>query len=310
MGASATHPKPDSLDADYLEALAAYVEHGGEALLARAYELGRGALADGRSIPELVGVHSRALRAIAAGNGAPRDTGFLIDSAATFLAETLSPFEMTHRGYRDSLIAWRHINETLEQEIRRIAHSLHDDSGQLLVSVHLQLAQLAREVPATAPKIQECQELLDQAEQQLRHLSHQLRPMVLDDLGWLAAIEFIAAAVSSRTRIPVEVRSSITQRLPAAVETALYRVVQEALTNAARYSKAAHIRIEIDQERDSLRGLISDDGVGFEVEPCVRRGGLGLRGMHERLGALGGSLHIVSAPGQGAQIRFHLPLGR
>jgi signal transduction histidine kinase len=310
MGASATHPKPDSLDADYLEALAAYVEHGGEALLARAYELGRGALADGRSIPELVGVHSRALRAIAAGNGAPRDTGFLIDSAATFLAETLSPFEMTHRGYRDSLIAWRHINETLEQEIRRIAHSLHDDSGQLLVSVHLQLAQLAREVPATAPKIQECQELLDQAEQQLRHLSHQLRPMVLDDLGWLAAIEFIAAAVSSRTRIPVEVRSSITQRLPAAVETALYRVVQEALTNAARYSKAAHIRIEIDQERDSLRGLISDDGVGFEVEPCVRRGGLGLRGMHERLGALGGSLHIVSAPGQGAQIRFQLPLGR
>jgi len=308
MGASATHPKPDSLDADYLEALAAYVEHGGEALLARAYELGRGALADGRSIPELVGVHSRALRAIAAGNGAPRDT--LNDSAATFLAETLSPFEMTHRGYRDSLIAWRHINETLEQEIRRIAHALHDDSGQLLVSVHLQLAQLAREVPAAAPKIQECQELLDQAEQQLRHLSHQLRPMVLDDLGWLAAIEFIAAAVSSRTRIPVEVRSSITQRLPPAVETALYRVVQEALTNAARHSRAAHIRIEIDQERDSLRCLSSDDGVGFEVDSCVRRGGLGLRGMHERLGALGGSLHIVSAPGQGAQIRIHLPLGR
>jgi signal transduction histidine kinase len=310
MGMSATQTKRDSLAADYLEALAAYVEHGGEALLARAYELGRGALADGRSIPELVGVHTRALRAIAAASGAPRDMSFLIDSAAAFLAETLSPFEMTHRGYRDSLIAWRHINETLEQEIRRIARALHDDSGQLLVSVHLQLAELAREVPATAPRIQECQDLLDQAEQQLRHLSHQLRPMVLDDLGWLAAIEFIAAAVSSRARIPVEVRSSITQRLPAAVETALYRVVQEALTNAARYSKAAHIRIEIDQERDSLRCLISDDGVGFEVESCVRRGGLGLRGMRERLGALGGSLQIVSAPGQGAQISFHLPLGR
>lgn len=310
MGMSAKHPKPDSLDSDYLEALAAYVEHGGEALLARAYELGRGALADGRSIPELVGMHSLALRAIASGNSPPGDTGFLIDSAATFLAETLSPFEMTHRGYRDSLIAWRHINETLEQEIRRIAHALHDDSGQLLVSVHLQLAQLAREVPAAAPKIQECQELLDQAEQQLRHLSHQLRPMVLDDLGWLAAIEFIAAAVSGRTHIPVDVRSSITQRLPAAVETALYRVVQEALTNAARHSKASHIHIEIDQELDSLRCLISDDGVGFEVESCVRRGGLGLRGMRERLDALGGSVHIVSAPGQGAQIRFHLPLGK
>src|SRR5207248_5552167 len=85
-----------------------------------------------------------------------------------------------------------------------------------------------------------------------RHLSHELRPMVLDDLGWLAAIEFLAAAVSGRTRIPVDVRSSITQRLPAPVETALYRVVQEALTNAARHSKAAHIVIEIDQELDSL----------------------------------------------------------
>ena len=217
---------------------------------------------------------------------------------------------MTHRGYRDSLIAWRHINEMLEQEIRRIAHALHDDSGQLLVSVHLQLAALAREIPAAAPKIQECQQVLDQAEQQLRHLSHELRPMVLDDLGWLAAIEFLAAAVSGRARIPVDVRSSITQRLPAPVETALYRVVQEALTNAARHSKASHIGIEIDQELDSLRCLISDDGVGFEVESCVRRGGLGLRGMRERLGALGGTLHIVSAPGQGAQIRFNLPLGR
>ena len=307
---NATHPKPEPSDRDYQQALSAYVEGGGETLLARAYEFGRDALAEGRSIPDLVGLHSRALRAIVAAADGRRDTGFLIDSATAFLAETLSPFEMTHRGYRDSLVAWRHINETLEQEIRRIAHALHDDSGQLLVSVHLQLAQVAREVPAAGPKIQECQKLLDQAEQQLRHLSHELRPMVLDDLGWLAAIEFLAAAVSGRTRIPVDVRSSITQRLPAPVETALYRVVQEALTNAARHSKASHIVIEIDQELDSLRCLISDDGVGFEVESCVRRGGLGLRGMRERLGALGGTLHIVSAPGQGAQIRFNLPLGR
>jgi len=92
------------------------------------------------------------LRAIAAAADGRRDPGSLIDSATTFLAEMLSPFEMTHRGYRDSLVAWRHINETLEQEIRRIAHALHDDSGQLLVSVHLQLAQVAREVPAAGPE--------------------------------------------------------------------------------------------------------------------------------------------------------------
>jgi signal transduction histidine kinase len=306
---NATQPKTESPDPNYQQALSAYVERGGEALLARAYDFGREALAQGRSIPELVGLHSRALRAIVAAADGRRDTGLLIDSATTFLAETLSPFEMTHRGYRDSLIAWRHINETLEQEIRRIAHTLHDDSGQLLVSVHLQLAQVAREVPAAGPKIQECQKLLDQAEQQLRHLSHELRPMVLDDLGWLAAIEFLAAAVSGRTLIPIDVRSSVTQRLPAAVETALYRVVQEALTNAARHAHATRIRIEIDQDQDRLRCLIGDDGVGFEVDSSVRRGGLGLRGMRERLSALGGSLHIVSAPGHGAEIRFQLPVG-
>jgi signal transduction histidine kinase len=309
MVMNATPPRAESSDSNYRQALAAYVERGGEALLARAYELGREALTEGRSIPELVGLHSRALRAIIAAAGGRGDSGLLVDSATTFLAETLSPFEMTHRGYRDSLVAWRHINETLEQEIRRIAHALHDDSGQLLVSVHLQLAQVAREVPAAEPKIQECQKLLDQAEQQLRHLSHELRPMVLDDLGWLAAIEFLAAAVSGRTLIPVEVRSSVTQRLPAAVETALYRVVQEALTNAARHAHATRIRIEIDQDQDGLRCLIGDDGAGFEVDSCVRRGGLGLRGMRERLSALGGSLHIVSAPGHGAQIRFQLPVG-
>src|SRR5207248_5963700 len=120
---NATHPQPESSDRNYQQALSAYLERGGEALLARAYDFGREALAQGRSIPDLVGLHSRALRALVAAADRRRDTASLIDSATTFLAETLSPFEMTHRGYRDSLIAWRHINETLEQEIRRIARS-------------------------------------------------------------------------------------------------------------------------------------------------------------------------------------------
>jgi signal transduction histidine kinase len=302
-------PQPTNGDSDYREALAAYLSGGGEALLARAYELGRAALTTGRSIPELVGTHQRALNVLLGGGRGERRLAALVDAAGDFLAEALSPFEMTHRGYRDSLIAWRHINETFEKEIRRIAHALHDESGQLLVSLHLQLAQLARDVPAAGAKIQECQQLIDQAEQQLRHLSHELRPMVLDDLGWLAAIEFLAAAVSARSLIPVQVRSSVTQRLPAALETALYRVVQEALTNATRHSRATRITVEIDQDQDGLRGIIGDDGVGFEVERCVRNGGLGLKGMHERLGALGGSLHIVSAPGRGAEIRFKVPMG-
>ena len=303
-------PEPDRLARDYRGALYDYVACAGEAPLARAYQLGRDAIAEGRSIPDLVGIHGAVLHELLAGDtgGGVRADG-LVNSAAQFLAESLSPFEMTHRGYRDSLIAWRHINETLEQEIRRIAHALHDESGQLLVSVHLELARLAREVPAARPHVDRSQQLLERVERQLRELSHELRPAVLDDLGWLAAIEFLATAVTGRTRIPIEVRSGVTQRLPAAAEIALYRTVQEALTNAARHAAASCVRVEIEQRPDGLHGVIADDGVGFEVEACVRNGGLGLKGMRERLEAVGGSLRIISAPGNGAEIRFRLPLG-
>ncbi|MFZ0009987.1 MAG: sensor histidine kinase [Steroidobacteraceae bacterium] len=303
-------PEPDRLARDYRGALYDYVACAGEAPLARAYQLGRDAIAEGRSIPDLVGIHGAVLHELlagAAGDGTRADG--LVNSAAQFLAESLSPFEMTHRGYRDSLIAWRHINETLEQEIRRIAHALHDESGQLLVSVHLELAKLAREVPAARAHVDRSQQLLERVERQLRELSHELRPAVLDDLGWLAAIEFLATAVTGRTRIPIEVRSGVTQRLPAAAEIALYRTVQEALTNAARHAAASCVRVEIEQRPDGLHGVIADDGVGFEVEACVRSGGLGIKGMRERLEAVGGSLRIISAPGNGAEIRFRLPLG-
>jgi signal transduction histidine kinase len=302
-------PQPDRLAQEYRGALYDYLACAGEAPLARAYQLGRDAIAEGRSIPDIVGIHGAVLQELLAGTDGGSRIGGLADSAAQFLAESLSPFEMTHRGYRDSLIAWRHINETLEQEIRRIAHALHDESGQLLVSVGLEVAKLAREVPEARPRVERCQQLLERVERELRELSHELRPAVLDDLGWLAAIEFLAAAVTGRTQIPIDVRSRVTQRLPAAVEIALYRVVQEALTNAVRHSGATSVRVEIEQRPDGLHGMIADDGVGFEVDACVRNGGLGLRGMRERLEAVGGSLRVISAPGSGAEIRFGLPLG-
>src|SRR5262249_26504097 len=156
-----------SFEQDYHEALSGYVADASEASLMRGYDLGRDALAQGLSIPAIISIHRAAVQVLISTTDAPRGVERIIDSAAAFLAETLSPYEMTHRGYRDSLVAWRHINETLEEEIRRIAHALHDEAGQLLVSAHLQLAQLSREVPAAPPRIQECQLLLRQAEQPL-----------------------------------------------------------------------------------------------------------------------------------------------
>jgi signal transduction histidine kinase len=150
---------------------------------------------------------------------------------------------------------------------------------------------------------------LEQIEYQLRHLSHELRPTVLDDLGWLAAIEFLADGVAKRARLPIRVSSSVSERLPAAIETALYRAVQEALTNAVRHARASCVRIEVEREADTLCCVIGDDGIGFDVA-SNGGGGLGLKGMRERLGAVDGTLQITSTPGKGTQIRLRLPMER
>jgi two-component system, NarL family, sensor histidine kinase UhpB len=290
-------------DLAYREALAGFLLHADSSALERAARLGDDAFAAGLGLPELLAVHQRALRALHPQLRARRELP--LAAANEFLGAALTPYEQSRRGQHDSLIAWRHINETLEKEIRRIAHALHDESGQLMVALHLQLAQLARDLPAAAARVQDCQQILHQAEQQLRHLSHELRPMVLDDLGWLAAIEFLAHALSQRTRVPIEVRSSVTQRLAPAVETALYRVVQEALANATHHARASHIRVEVDQDESHLYGSISDDGVGFE---SAAHASSGVHSMHERLGALGGTLRVLSTPGRGTEVRFRVPL--
>lgn len=298
---------PPGLEQQFRQALEEYVERNGEAALDRAYEIGRAALGEDWSIPQLVTVHGRALRAVL--ERAPPAAGpHFVERGASFLAEALSSYEMTHRGYRDAIAASRQLNEVLEQEARRIAHALHDEAGQLLVSVHLALAEFGRDVdPEQLAGLQNIQRLLDQVEQQLRQLSHELRPTVLDDLGWLPAIQFLAEGVSKRTQIPVQVHSSVEDRLPPQVETAVYRTVQEALTNATRHSRAARVDIEVDQVDGMLRLLISDDGVGFETG--TGRGGLGLTGMRERADAVGGRLEILSAPGAGTKITLWLPIG-
>jgi two-component system, NarL family, sensor histidine kinase UhpB len=299
-----------SLEEQLTTALAAYVAHAEEMHLGRAYELGRAALAQGWSIPHVVATYSRAMLGVLGEGGGGDMTRKTLELGAAFLAESLSSYEMTHRGYREAIIGLRHLNDTLEQQVKRIAHALHDEAGQLLVSVYLALADLERDCPPAAqPGFRRVQGQLEQIEYQLRHLSHELRPTVLDDLGWLPAIEFLADGVSKRARLPIRVRSSVSERLPAAIETALYRTIQEALTNASRHARATRVEIEVDREADALCCLISDDGIGFEVGSSAGGGGLGLKGMRERLSAVNGTLQITSTPSQGTRIRLLLPMG-
>jgi signal transduction histidine kinase len=301
----------ETFEEEYRAALSKYARHGGEAALGRAYELGRQAIAEKKSLMEIASLHHQALHGMLADAVEPARCKELLAAAADFLAEVLSPFEMAQRGVQDAIAALRQFNETLEEEIKRIAYGVHDDAGQILVAVHLALADVARELPERQKEqVGRIEELLQQVEGQLRRYSHELRPTVLDDLGWIPAIRFLAEGVSKRAHLAIRVKTTIAGRLPGTVETALYRIVQEVLTNAAKHAKASQVWIRISRKNSRLCCSIEDDGVGFDIQAVQsdwRRRGLGLIGMQERLNAIGGTLSIDSAPGQGTRLMIQLP---
>ena len=208
--------------------------------------------------------------------------------------------------------ALHHLNEALEEEVKRIAHALHDEAGQLLASVHIGLAEIARDLPPhVAQRLADVGGLLNKIEEQLRHLSHELRPTILDDLGLQPALEFLADGVSRRTGLNIVVEGSAGVRLPAPTETALYRIVQEALTNVTKHAQATRVSITLTRSGRQLRCTIRDDGVGFDVWAVhARRGarGLGLIGIQERLHGVGGTLEIVATPGGGTRLIMAVPL--
>jgi signal transduction histidine kinase len=304
-------PPPATFGEEYRSAFGEYAQHGGEAALGRAYALGRRAISEKMSLIELASLHHQTLKGMLADPGGASRYGELLTAAGDFLAETLSPYEMAHRGVQDAITALRHLNETLEEEIKRIAYAVHDEAGQLLVAVHLALADLSRELPKRQKaEVGRIEELLNEVEKQLRRYSHELRPTVLDDLGWIPAIRFLAEGISKRANLTIQIKTTIAGRLPGPTEIALYRIVQEALTNAAKHAKASRVWIRIGRKNRIFCCSIEDDGVGFDVRAvqsdCKRRG-LGLSGMQERLNAIGGTLSIDSEPGRGTKILIRLP---
>ncbi len=208
--------------------------------------------------------------------------------------------------------ALRHLNEALEEQAKRIAHELHDEAGQLVTSIYLALNEIAREVSDPVRKrLRRAMELLDQIEVQQRRLCHELRPRILDDQGLVPALEFLAKGISARAGISVGVESPTKERLPSSIETALYRIVQEGLTNVTRHARASHVRVRLRWEEKAVHCSIEDDGTGFDVGAVLntRRGrGLGLLGIWQRLDPLHGWLTINSKPEHGTQLLVTIPL--
>lgn len=295
--------------AAYTRALRDYaIGAGGEAALAGAYELGRQVLSSGSGMLELAELHRRALAALIADSPAAAQQA-RIAAAGRFLLEALSPFEMMLRGFRESNAALRGINEQLEAETRRLAHALHDEASQLLAAVYITLDQTVARLPASQrPPFAAVRELLNGVELQLRRLSHELRPTILDDLGLRPALEYLAEGVAQRYGLAIEVTGAVAgpggQRLPAGLETALYRAVQEALNNVAKHAAARRVLIDLRLDPHGVECVVRDDGAGFDPAAAASGHGLGLAGMRERLRSAGGDLVIHSAPGQGTELRI------
>jgi signal transduction histidine kinase len=295
----------------YRSALFDYAARGGEAALRHAYELGRRGIGEGKSLIEIASLHHEALLKLAGEAETARQRAAFLGASAVFLAESLSPYEMAHRGFQDAVKALRQLNETLEEEIKRIAYAVHDEAGQLLVAVHLALAEVSRDLPKPQQEqLARIEQLLDQVQGQLRRYSHELRPTVLDDLGLIPAIRFLAEGITKRSNLPIQIKAAVSGRLPSAVEIALYRVVQEALTNATKHARATRVSIHIRRAGPLLCCSIEDDGAGFDVcaiQSGARKKGLGLIGMQERMNAIGGTLSIESAPGRGTKVLIRVP---
>ncbi len=202
-----------------------------------------------------------------------------------------------------------------EEERKRISRELHDETAQMLFAGLLRVAAYKQsnnpDIRAAAAALEET--TVDALEG-VRRLALELRPPALDDLGLTAALQDLAQRYGEQLGIPVEIRARGSRiRLPADVELVLYRVAQEALTNAAKHARAHQISIDLERTESEVTLSVRDDGQGFD--PDQRRvpgrgGGLGLFGMAERLSLVGGGLLIWSAPGRGCEIFAWAPANR
>ncbi len=226
--------------------------------------------------------------------------------AEIFAARAAVAVDLSARVARDAL---RRIVEAQELERRRLARELHDQTGQELTSVLLGLKAVgeAKNDDEHAEALAAVREQVLETLHDVRRLAVELRPKALDDFGLTPALERLRDTFSQQTGMRVELESRIGERLPADVETALYRIVQEALTNIVKHAQASTISIVLAHQAGAVTALIEDDGRGFSRDDAGGDG-LGLLGMGERLALLGGKLKIESSPGAGTTIVAEVPL--
>jgi signal transduction histidine kinase len=204
--------------------------------------------------------------------------------------------------------------EAREEEKTRIARELHDELGQLLTALKMDLAWLRERFAAdaeTAQKMTQMSALLDQTVTSTRRISADLRPLMLDDLGLADAASWLVDDFGKRSGIRVQMKLDGNGALAEAnktVATAVYRALQESLTNIARHSGARNAWVLLAADEGTVEVEVEDDGRGLAPEDLAKARSLGLRGMRERIAYLGGTFEVARAPRGGTRLRVKVPL--
>jgi PAS domain S-box-containing protein len=255
---------------------------------------------NGSQLPVLISIRPLA---------APRAPGATVGVVVTDMTEA--------RRREEQLRALsRRLVNVQETERRRVAVELHENISQLTYAILMRCDILARTLPARAhgsrAELLKLRDLLDQATREVRRVAHDLRPSTLDDLGLLPALRRACEQFGERARVRLNLEGvRIIARLPAAVETALYRILQEVLKNVEQHAHARHVTVCLRQQGGVVQLAVKDDGIGFDPDrrPARRKGqgGLGLLSMRERAAATGGALEVESAPDEGTTIRVQIP---
>jgi PAS domain S-box-containing protein len=224
--------------------------------------------------------------------------------------------EAAEKHGRELQLLSSHIISIQEKERRRISRELHDETGQALTAMKINIEMIENEIPESSisirKRLDETRQLLTHTLQEIRLLSFELRPSLLDHFGILAAIREYSKNYSERTNINVRVRGkNIVERFSPEIEILFYRCVQEALNNVAKHSEATNVTIDIVQEEQGIHMSVKDNGKGFDIkepfEENINGSGIGLFGMKERVALLNGSLKIHSKRNKGFRLEILVP---
>ncbi|RYF84880.1 MAG: sensor histidine kinase, partial [Chitinophagaceae bacterium] len=239
--------------------------------------------------------------------GIPTRLVLAIEVTEQHLAE-----EKLKESYEATRKLTEHLQNVREEERLHIAREIHDELGQLLTVLKMDVSWLNRKIqPVTEPvkeKMEGLLSLIDITVQKVRHISSELRPSLLDDLGLVAALEWHIEEFGKRSDIELDADLPATELLlPEPVKIGLFRILQESLTNVARHSGATRVTISLMQKENDLILTINDNGKGFDAENTKKKT-LGLLGMKERTLMIGGEYKIKGTPGIGTVVEVTVPV--